>query len=156
VSRTARPFGQGSRVRSREAPGGPLSRSCPLCGAQIGWRCFRLRSWVDPIDETGAGFFTERQQTVHAERKAGVLSMEAVRRKLELTGRGRINGEFGHGDEIGAATYDQRRRARVLIDAKLTQNRKGPARTFLNSPTRTAFELARYIEKLEAMPDVER
>lgn len=82
-----------------------------------------------------------------------------VRRVLRGNHAGSVVGEWARGDDSDPSkpmTWDQRRRAWSLIEAKLPQNRKGPARQYVNNPTRSFLEAKQFIEKLGAMPDVER
>lgn len=145
------PVGNGRIVQPRETGGGPLSRECPDCGVGIGMRCFDLRSWVGPPPLVG--FYSRRRQSFHPGRKLAPASMTRTGRQIMGSDLGR--GGFNTG-KSSLVTNEQRLRAFALIDAKLTQNRKGPARQFLYKPGRSEDEVQRFIERLEAMPDVVR
>lgn len=147
------PVGNGRIVQPRETGGGPLSRECPDCGVGIGMRCFDLRSWVGPPPLVG--FYSRRRQSFHPGRKLAPASMASAEVAIKATTTGTVT-DYGHNDRAEPPTNEQRGRAFALIDAKLTQNRKGPARQFLYKPGRTAADVIRFIERLEAMPDVVR
>jgi hypothetical protein len=143
----------GKPVRPRSTSGA-LARVCPVCDAQVGWRCFRLNSWVGPVPLIG--FFTERQNSPHVDRRRPSDTITEVRRKLRENKAGSIPVRLGDSDQARPPTVEDRMRVRALIDAKLTQNRKGPARTYVQGPHRTQAEILAMIEKLETMPDVRR
>jgi hypothetical protein len=143
----------GRAVQPRIAPGGALTRVCPVCGAQIGWKCFRLRSWVGPVPLIG--FFTERQASTHVARRKAETDTD-VRNTLRENQAGAAPVTFVDSHRHAIVTGDLRRRVLMLIDVKLTQNRKGPARQFVHNPKRTYAEVEAYADKLETMPDAER
>jgi hypothetical protein len=79
-----------------------------------------------------------------------------VRRTLSANRAGSIDGHYGYSDQAQPVTNDLRKRVLALIDVKLTQNRKGPARQFVHNPKRSYAEVEAYADKLETMPDAER
>jgi hypothetical protein len=103
---------------------------CPRCGALPGDRCWKLSSWIS-TGLAGKGFYTERMDGFHVERRrppsasAGKTPKNALRQ------------------EIGR-----------LVMTKLSGTDRVQARRWANLVTRTEDELREYRDKLIAMGDI--
>lgn len=105
---------------------------CPKCGAVPNSRCFRLRSWADVDGHPDRGFYTERQDRLHDERRAS---------KADGAGAGPTREEL-------------RRRIASLARRKLAGSERVRETRWARSIDRTEGDLAARIEQLEAMSDL--
>lgn len=122
--------------RGWNAAPGTVSRrllvDCPRCESPAGSRCYRLRSWV-PFGD-GEGFYAERQDGFHDERKA--LPVPAVEPSAEPS-RGDLRAAIGS-----------------LVMRKLAGSDRMKARKWASATQRTAEELRERLAELEAMADL--
>lgn len=105
---------------------------CPRCESPAGSRCYRLRSWV-PFGG-GGGFYSERMEGFHDERKA--LPAPAVEPSVEPT-RADVRSEIGK-----------------LVMRKLSGSERLRTRRWANATQRTMTELCERRDALKAMTDL--
>lgn len=108
-----------------------LSVACPKCAAGRGDRCLRLTSWVHDDSHRDGGFYTERQNSPHAERKAATKPGVAESPCNAL-----------------------RREVYALMRSKLTGAQRMQLRAWAGSIRRTEDELAAKVEELKALGDL--